>query len=402
MAINSTNGKNLFDPSRRIKAALGEEYSSNLQGEAIARLSQAMASNGIRRSATEYNEEDQEMRIRDLIKNRTTHTNPVTPQMESISETRPTVEENSDINPRISAVNNAELRLASMVNGKSVSDKIVRGLTGFGGSEEGPANKTAMINLITKNISSFVVNDMSEFVFRYHQYIPEECGTKAVCTTIGAAATIDAIINGVAAGNSERVRSLFDEKALTDTESKIINKTLNTERLKYGIEHALASVVVPAAVKYGIDKSVGDKYRNNAVFGALTSFGVLSEVGKLTLHGIRKASEKAYRAKLVARTDVQVVDTTTGEPLPVITEYKNIAKLGMMHTINETIDVGAIGSLGGSCLGYSSVVPQNNAFVSAQTASKVDAFRSGKSTTVASNASDTVKPVVKSSTKKSA
>ena len=45
MAINENNeGRMVFDPSKRIRVALGEEFTTDLQADATRRLAAAMAS----------------------------------------------------------------------------------------------------------------------------------------------------------------------------------------------------------------------------------------------------------------------------------------------------------------------------------------------------------------------
>ena len=136
---------------------------------------------------------------------------------------------------------------------------------------------------------------------------------------------------------------------ITSTEAQNISKTIAKEKVKYGIQHAVAAVVAPAVVKYGINKCVGDKIENNKVAQVLTSFGALSEVGKVTLNLVRRAKE-AKASKEAAEN----VSITASLDTPV-TEYNNIAKHAINRIINESVDDTVFGTVLGSIIGYKSV-----------------------------------------------
>ena len=82
MAINENNeGRIVFDPSKRIRAALGEEFSTDLQADATRRLAAAMASASVIRSPGELEIDPQEENMKRLrnIHSTITHTNPIKP-----------------------------------------------------------------------------------------------------------------------------------------------------------------------------------------------------------------------------------------------------------------------------------------------------------------------------------
>ena len=92
MAINSINGQNTYDPSKRRKAAFGNQEAINLHAEAVARMTQAMNSTALR-NRTEFVEENNDRdRISNMVKN-ISHTNPTEPQSNNVS-----ISQNNNVN----------------------------------------------------------------------------------------------------------------------------------------------------------------------------------------------------------------------------------------------------------------------------------------------------------------
>lgn len=343
MAINSINGKNVFDPSRRIKAALGEEYAENVKQEAIERLSQAMASSGIRKRdeyIEENEEENNDMRLRDLVRKNTTHTNP---SEQTIAKDK-AYNADETLKLRQEGIVKSQKMLNNMLCGKSTVNKVVKMTTGYGTDCNKSENIRQAINSSVRNISTWIVNDAVETTMRLNnsKYI-------GLATAIGAG--VDFIANAGWAGNTTRVKNLFDPNVITQSEINDVNKTISKEKVKYGLQHAAAAVVAPAAIKYGINKIVGKKFENNKLYNIATSFGVISEVGKVSLNLIRRSAEK----KDIAAAGPKQYDISSEVNVP-IKAYKDIAKIAINHTINECVDDTIIGGAFGSITGFKSVV----------------------------------------------
>lgn len=344
MAINTVNGKNAFDPSKRIRAAIGEEFAENVKVEAIERLSQAMASNGIRKR-DDYIEEDREeendMRLRDILRNKTTHTNGVNSSA-SATDIR-SAEERLDT--RRMALEETQNKLNEMLSKKKFVESSVKAISGFGIKATREENLTNLVNTSMRNISAVAVNDAMETTFRLND--PKYIGISAAIST-----GVDFATNTIFSGNKTSVNKIFNPDSLTATESKNVEKVIMTERFKYGAEHALATVVLPSAVKFGINKvTSNERFRDNKVINVLSSFGLLSEVGKISLNMIRRAAEKKSIAEISKAQYVVSSDETLS-----VSAYKDVAKLAINHTINETIDDTLIGSAVGSYVGFKSVV----------------------------------------------
>jgi hypothetical protein len=343
MAINTINGRTVFDPSKRIKAALGEEYAENVKQEAIERLSQAMASNGIRKRdeyIEENAEENNDMRLRDILRKNTTHTNPSQQTIEAMASTNP----DEILKIRQNTVVESQNALNAMIYNNSNVNKVIKSVTGFGTDCNKSENARQLINSSLRNISAWVVNDAMETTFRLNnsKYI-------GISTVIGA--SVDFCANAGWAGNTTRVKNLFDPKCITQAELNDINKTISKEKIKYGLEHAAASVVIPSAVKFGLNKIVGKKFENNKIFNVATSFGLLSEIGKVSLNLIRRSTEK----KAIQNAASKSYNISSEYDVPV-KAYSDVAKIAINHTINECMDDTLIASTFGSIVGFNSVV----------------------------------------------
>ena len=348
MAINENNeGRMVFDPSKRIRVALGEEFTTDLQADATRRLAAAMASASVIRSPGELEIDPQEenmKRLRD-IHSKITHTNPIKPnpvQNEVPVNHIENMEPEERAKTRTVAFLNSACEYSKLIEKKSFVENVVRKTTGFGIHDSATENVAHAIALGLKNFASCASADAIETTFRMKN-------DKNVGIAVGVSAGVDAIVTSWTAGNGARISKIFDPDAITSTEAQNISKTIAKEKVKYGIQHAVAAVVAPAVVKYGINKCVGEKIENNKVAQVLTSFGALSEVGKVTLNLVRRAKEA--KASKEAAENVSITDSLDTP----VTEYNNIAKHAINRIINESVDDTVFGTVLGSIIGYKSV-----------------------------------------------
>lgn len=397
MAINeNSEGRIVFDPSKRIRAALGEEFSTDLQADATRRLAAAMASASVIRSPGELEIDPQEenmKRLRD-IHSTITHTNPIKPnpvQNEAPVNRMETMEPEERAKTRSIAFMESERVCSKLMEKKSFAENLVRKTTGFGIHDSATENVAHAIALGLKNFAACASADAIETTFRMKN-------DKNVGIAVGVSAGIDAIVTSWTAANGARISKIFDPDVITSTEAQNISKTIAKEKVKYGIQHAVAAVVAPAVVKYGIDKAVGDKIENNKIGQILTSFGALSEVGKVTLNLVRRAKE----AK-ASKEDAKNVSITDSLDTPV-NEYNIIAKHAINRIINETVDDTVFGTVLGSIIGYKSVEYVSEP-VQNTTANKISEYMNSVEKKVEPEVKAVEEPKVKpaaSSTKKSA
>jgi hypothetical protein len=341
MAINDGG----YDPSRRIRATLGEEFSSNLENEAIARLSSAMASNGIR-SKTSYDEmEDASMnidRIREITKN-IKHTNPIT---NPIHVNEPLDLSGKTANERVIIRKNAFTNSCANVSTFTAKKKVVKtALTSVTGVSIGESKKVMTSSLAAfglDNVMKAVQNDTMESSLRYGNI-------KAIGITSAANVIGNFLYQGISSGNLAKVSEMFDTNVITSAEAQMISKVIRNEKLKFAAQHTAATVILPTLLKAGIDKLGGEKIKNSPILSAVTSFGTLSEIGNIGLKIVRKINEKKLINKNPSDQDVLVDEASA------IEQYKYLARVAINHSINETITSTIPGSILGSYIGYKAV-----------------------------------------------
>lgn len=349
MAINDTK---TFDPSKRIRAAFGEEEAEQLELDAVNRLAEAMASNGMRRSQTQL-EEDNMGFIDNLVKN-ITHTNPIKPKTEEIVDVFAGMDEEEIAKVQLSSVSNTKDQFMSMLEKKPFVENAVRTLTGFGTKDSKASNVEQLARVGVKNISNLITTDMVETALRGAQ-------NKTKLALCACAAAADFGTQTVMSGNKHRLTELFNPKTITLDEAAAIDKAILKEKVKYGLQHTAASVVAPAVAKFAIDKALGDKVRENKVVDVATSFGVLSTIGKVSLSIGRRIAEKKSLTEVVGKDYINE-GTTPKEA------YTKVAKLAINRMINETMDDTLLSTALGTYIGLNSWdfsdEPQENATTS--------------------------------------
>ena len=349
MSVNNIGGQNVYDPSRRIKAAFGVQEAADLHAEAVARMTQAMNSNAIR-NRTEYVDNsglEANDRIADMVKN-IKHTNP---RVERPNIPTSATTENGSVNVdyikfRGSCLGTAYKNCEEMNLNENTFDKILKNSVGVTTKSSTPVCIEQLGRLAGKNVLACIVTNSLDTTFETSKNVKATTGIAA------AATIIDSLTTTALAGNQTRIKNIFDTVHMTPAELQMVRKVGLTEKLKYGLQHAVASVVIPSAIKYGINKTAPESLKNNKAFKYATSFGVLSELGKFSLHGIRKVGEKKLKAKMVNEMTNVNLPTTNNEPCKA---YKTIAKYAVNHIINESIDDTFAGTVIGSVLGYSEI-----------------------------------------------
>lgn len=339
MAINSREeGGHEYDPSKRIRVSLGEEFVSNVEAESTERLAQAMASTPVKNNGREYDEEgnDDMGKIKDLI-GKVKHSNP----KEESSDTGR--DRKISYNVRLENVKLTEKRLGDMISKKPVFETIVRESTGFGIKDTSKQNLEHALNFGLKNAVSFIGANLIEPIVSSYNPADKNERTKAVAASICTASLFDAGASLLT--DDRRINTVFDQNNISATESKIINSAIWKEKIKYAAEHTLAGVIIPSFAKIGITKAIGqDTINKNKILEAVTSFGTLSTIGKTGLSIIRKISEKKELTKLNA----QQYTVVENEPTKY---YSDLAKLATNHVINDGIDNTLTGTVVGTIFG---------------------------------------------------
>ena len=340
MAINDAS---TFDPSRRIRAALGEEYTNNLEGEAIARLSAAMASNAIRKTGDYAEEEDNEMHIKEIV-SKITHTNPkpTEPAKDPIGLEGKDPSDRSAI--RLSAYTTSCDSLESFTTKDPFGRGLVKSFTGINLSSDKKTKTSDVVKFALKNTSKFVVNNAMETSLKYGN-------TKGILACSAISVGVNLVESMFFSVNENTINELFDPNIITSAEANLIRNTIRKEKVMYAIQNSAATVIAPAAIKFGINHFFGEKIENNKLLSAVTSFGVLSEVGNVGLKLTRKAIEKKQLKNLREELN-KTYDFAETDP---IGGYSTIAKVATNHSINGTVCDTIPGGVLGSIVGNNSV-----------------------------------------------
>ena len=328
-AINSNvGGGHTFDPSKRIRATLGDDFVSSVQEEAIERLAEAMATNAKKSDGvtpeTEMGDENMG-KVREMFNN-IKHT---TPKVEN------TVREESGVQ---------EMEKEEIGYKPTKMETFVRATTGFGIKDSKKHNISQFVSNAIRNGGALVTTDVMETTFKFNRYRDDKI--KNIGLASGISSAIDFASTYFGSANINRVTKLITETGVYDygyltlEDSEIIKKVVNKEKLIYAAEHTAASVIIPTVAKLLINKYVGeDKIEKSNILKCATSFGSLSTVSKLGLTAIRNITEKK----------------TSDNP----TDLTEIAKTAAKVSINEQIDPTLVGTIAGSIIGYNSVEFQN-------------------------------------------
>ena len=328
-AINSNvGGGHTFDPSKRIRATLGDDFVSSVQEEAIERLAEAMATNAKKSDGvtpeTEMGDENMG-KVREMFNN-IKHTT---------SKVENTVREESGVQ---------EMEKEEIGYKSTKMETFVRATTGFGIKDSKKHNISQFVSNAIRNGGALVTTDVMETTFKFNRYRDDKI--KNIGLASGISSAIDFASTYFGSANINRVTKLITETGVYDygyltlEDSEIIKKVVNKEKLIYAAEHTVASVIIPTVAKLLINKYVGeDKIEKSNILKCATSFGSLSTVSKLGLTAIRNITEKK----------------TSDNP----TDLTEIAKTAAKVSINEQIDPTLVGTIAGSIIGYNSVEFQN-------------------------------------------
>lgn len=337
MSINENeNGKNEFDPTKKVRAVLGDDFVDEVEADALAKLSAASKAAVVSNNVYEEpgSEAAKPMGPADWVK-RIKHTNPIVKPNEDnfVKETDEGVEVR-----RMNGIEEARKLHEEFVCKKGLITNIKSGVLGINPGSTTSETVTSIVNTAVRGFCGFTANDVIETSFGMND-------NKKLLTGIGVGAVLDVIGSYGATVNNKTLNKFFNENNITKAESDIINAEIRKEKIKYTAEHLAAAVVIPAAAKFGIDKLVKEK--NSDAIGLALSFGTLSTIGKIALQVVRKIGDSKLEAEL-AETSYKV---PSSGPNPY---YKNLAK-AMAHRFCDTqIDTTIVTGAAGTYFGYKS------------------------------------------------
>ena len=337
MSINENeNGKNEFDPTKKVRAVLGDDFVDEVEADALAKLSAASKAAVVSKNVYEEpgSEAAKPMGPADWVK-QIKHTNPIVKQNEEkfINETDEGVEVR-----RMTGIEEARKLHEEFVCKKGLITNVKSGVFGINPGSSTSETVTSIVNTAVRSFCGFTANDVIETSFSMND-------NKKLLTGIGVGAVLDIIGSYGATVNNKTLNKFFNENNITKAESDIINAEICKEKIKYTAEHLAAAIVIPAAAKFGIDKLVKEK--NSDAMGLALSFGTLSTIGKIALQVVRKIGDSKLEAEL-AETSYKV---PASGPNPY---YKNLAKAMTHRLCNNQIDATIVSGAAGTYLGYKS------------------------------------------------
>lgn len=343
MAINNgIGGGHTFDPSKRIRAKLGEDFVQSVESEAIDRLAEAMATTATKTTPINETEEKNDMSLRDMF-GRIQHTTPRAAELKEQNAEKVEAKlqeferEDAEIGDHAAPI--IETETISTPN-PSKLETVVRATTGIGIKDSKKHNFDSIVRNTIRAGGSLVTTDVMETTFRMNRY--NENALKNIGIATGVSTAIDFAVTAFTTPSSTRVMKLMADtgvgqyRNLSLEDANKIKKVARKEGMIYAAEHAVAGVVLPAAIKFGLSKFVGDdKLESSKLLKVATSFGTISTATKVGLTAIRNLTSKKIPENPASMAQV--------------------AKVAANVAINEQIDSTLIGTVAGSIIGYNSV-----------------------------------------------
>ena len=335
MAINDDEGMNTFDPTRKVRDILGDQFVNEVENEALERLSSA-SKNAVR-SRNVYEEGSQGGNVNSSILNKIQHSTELGRQHHQnyLDQQNLNAEE-------IKARSNQGLSIARAEWAKSIAkkpfvDKVGIKTLGISRSYNKTENVRGVINTAFRGTVGFLGNNYIETLSRAKN-------TKGMIAATGIAAMFDYASSYISGSNPNLIYKHFDENCITKAESDIINACVTKEKIKYSFEHVAAGVVLPAALCLGINKLVLKDMPNNKI-DKICSFGTFSTIGKIALQAVRTIKDKKLE------NSINILPVETDSKL----YYEKLATAVSHKALSNQFDPTIIPGISGSIFGYKSV-----------------------------------------------
>ena len=325
MAINDGN---TIDPSRRIRAVLGEEFTANVEADALNRIvSQANVEGNVKSNNPTGPVRNDKFDVSDYV-NRIVHSNST---KVGVNGVKPHPVTNASRNE---ALNKTFMQFKStiMMEDRPKSAKVVMKLTGFDKAKSRAENITNA-GCALANISTGVA---LQYISDSYLHEPENFNTKNILGVSIVGSLVDFTSSYWFSGNKDTVEGLFDPNNISSAEADLINKAINKEKFKYAAEHVGFGFIAPFAASNAFNKFLPEKAKNNNV----VKFGTLSAISKTVLQSIRNFKD----IKDLKSIDGCSYSITEGQPCEA---YEIIAKYATRKSINGQLDSSIYGNIGG-------------------------------------------------------
>ena len=329
MAINDGNS---IDPSRRIRAVLGEEFTANVEADALNRIvSQANVEGNVKSNKSTGPVRNDKFDASEYM-NRIVHSNSTKVGVNGI---KPHPVTNASRNEALNKTF-AQFKSTIMMEDRSKAAKVTMKLTGFDKSKSRAENITNA-GCMLANISTGAT---LQYLSDSYLHKSENFNIKNILGVGVVGSFVDFASAYLFSGNKDTVEGLFDPNNISSAEADLINKAINKEKLKYAVEHVGIGFIAPFATSNAFNKLLPEKAKNNGVVKALTSFGILSAVSKTVLQSVRNFKD----IKDLKNIDGCSYSITEGQPCEA---YEIIAKYATRKSINGQLDGSIYGNIGG-------------------------------------------------------
>lgn len=330
MAINDGGSNGILDPSRRIRATLGEEFVNNTEADALNRIiSQANYGGGVKSNTTPGTAVRNEHDISEYT-NKIIHTSTNSPDQSRINAASMRMSSTS----REEALNKAFDKLKSIDSrNKTGVNKVLIKTTGFNKELSHAENLLNGTSMLANIITGGAIQTLSD------EYLKKNRSTKNVIGTGLACSLLDFAETYAFNSNKDTVEGLFDPNSISSAEADIINREIRNEKLKHAAEHTAFGYIAPFVASNILNKVLPEKTKTNQIVNVSTSFGVLSSISKVVLQGVRNYKD-VKEIKSINGTPYAITD---GQPCEA---WGTIAKIATKRSINDKVDSSIYGSLG--------------------------------------------------------
>ena len=329
MAINDGNS---IDPSRRIRAVLGEEFTTNVEADALNRIvSQANVEGNVKSNNPTGPVRNDKFDASEYM-NRIVHSNST---KVGVNGDKPHPITNASRNEALNKTF-TQFKSSVMMEDRSKSSKVIMKLTGFDKSKSRAENITNT-GCVLANITTGAT---LQYLSDSYLHKSENFNTKNILGVGIVGSMVDFASAYWFSGNKDTVEGLFDPNNISSAEADLINKAINKEKFKYAVEHVGIGFIAPFAASNTLNKFLPEKAKNNGVIKALTSFGTLSALSKTVLQSVRNFKD----IKDLKTIDGCSYSITEGQPCEA---YEIIAKYATRKSINGQLDASIYGNIGG-------------------------------------------------------
>ena len=306
MAINEENGRNVFDPSKRIRGKLGNEFVQEAENNAFDKLKLVASASGMR-STSENNSDDTE---------------------ENVKFNRVNIVHSSSEKP---FTESSTLKVISRRMYNNFSDK-KNFILGYKHAD----NKLPIINNMIGVIPGFITNDIVNNVISNKSLSTNQIVKFGACS-IGQFG-----FESLTRLNRDSYNKNFEGLKLSKNDSKVINKVAFVESVKRAGLEVAKETVAPTAIRIALNKFMPEKVKNSlayklAVEDLNVTRIVTSTVGSICYNQYtKKVVEKGFKA------DATIYDMARSCAVTELNSRISVSNLGLESIGNVAVRVSDI------------------------------------------------------------